>query len=295
MLDSWFVYALISSGFLSCFFLINQYFKVSGKSIVFWSRLFCFLALLPFFLNGMFTLPDSSLFYLLCFSVGLLATYGDIKFLNLSVKYGGGLVSRLSPVLVLISFSIWVVIDPNSILKYQDQPIIILSIFIALMGCLFFSLKLNKCNITKSAFLSLLPALIALAITGPLNKHAMDISDLNSGVFSYILLQSIFMVFVLLVSDMVSSKKEIFNVKIFDFNNLKIGFLMMIILAGIGISKNYSMSFTDNPGYVNAVMLLSPIWISIFYKAIKHKEESDVKSAMGIVFSVMILILATSN
>jgi hypothetical protein len=53
------------------------------------------------------------------------------------------------------------------------------------------------------------------------------------------------------------------------------------------------MAFTPNPGYQGAILLISPLFIAIFYHFAKHKEEADVKSGMGIVACAILLALAT--
>ena len=294
MFTSWVTYAVFTSVLLSVFLTVNQYYKLSGKSLMFWARLIGLIGFIPIIIFGDVTLPTNPTFYIVVFITSLLSIYGDIKCLNASAEHGGGVVARLAPTVTLITFLMWIVYDPSSILVYLDNPLILIAIILSLTGCVYFSSKLNKCEITKSVFIALFPALIALALTSVLNKYAMDITDLHSGVFVYILLQNFYIVLTILVMDLFSKKKEIINKNIFNKKLLIAGTIVSVTLMTASTMKNYSMAFIDNPAYFAAVLLLSPVYISIFYKFTKFKEETDVKSGMGIVFCILILILATA-
>ena len=59
------------------------------------------------------------------------------------------------------------------------------------------------------------------------------------------------------------------------------------------VYKNYAMAFTPNPSYQVALTLTTPVFVAAFYRAVKHKEEADVASGMGIVACAVLLAAMT--
>jgi hypothetical protein len=274
--------------------MINQYYKVPGHYLILWQRLFIFLCLFPF--AFIIDWPVDPLFYAIIAFTAITATLGDIRFFNVTAKYGGGVVSRIQPLSVWVSFILWFAIEPQQLFNAFDQPFRMGGIILSLAGCVYFASHLRHCKISKDAFVKLSPTVIGYGLNMVLAKYVFGMAALNSGVFAYMFVQTIFAIPICAVFLLKDQKRGIsYN---FPFKNKTViwaGFLMCLGWITHMVLKGYASVFAENPGYVSALMLTTPLWISLIYKYIGHKEETNVIHGMGVVAcSILLSIFAIS-
>ena len=287
----WVLFAVIAAVFAAGFYLINQYLRQPGHLLVFWMRFLIILFLSPF-IAGM-RLPEDPKFYLTILVTVFVGTFSDIRAFNAAARYGGGVVARVQPLTVWGTFLLWLAFDPALIGQYAEHPVNSAIILLALIGCVFFSMRLNKCQITRSAFIYMLPALVGYTLTNALNKYAMMQRPLEGAVYGYMYVQSFIAVVAIGLYSLLQERRTAHKVPWARANMFAAALLAALTWICHMIYKNYSMAFTPNPGYQGAIILISPVFIAIFYHFAKHKEEADVKSGMGIVACAILLALAT--
>jgi hypothetical protein len=287
----WVLFAVIASVFAGGFYLINQYLRQPGHLLVFWMRVMAVLFLTPFVIH--MRLPDDPKFYLAVLVTVFVGTFSDIRSFNAAAQFGGGVVARVQPLTVWGTFLLWLVFDPSLISQYIDHPVNAAFILLALSGCVYFSMRLNKCHITRAAFVYMLPALVGYTLTNALNKYAMMHGPLEGAVYGYMYAQSIIAVVAIGIYSMIHEKRRNSAERWARPEMFVAALLAALTWICHMIYKNYSMAFTPNPGYQGAIILISPVFIAIFYHFAKHKEEADVKSGMGIVACAILLALAT--
>lgn len=292
----WVLFSLIAAIFSAVMFLTNQYLKQPGHMLVFWLRVAVVLVLTPVMLHLPF--PNDYRFYLAVAGTVLVGTFSDIRSFNVSAKYGGGVTSRVQPLIVWGSFFLWFLFDPQLISKYIDHPFNTAGVLLALGGCVWFSQRLNKCSITKSAMVEMTPALIGYAFTTVLNKYAMDHGHadgaMHGAVFAYMYVQSVIAVIILGPYVMFREKQLGVKAQFWRTRGMVIATLLMTFgWVSHMIFKNYAMAYTANPSYQAALNLTAPVFIAIFYYFKNHKEDADVKSGMGIVLCAVVLALMT--
>jgi len=129
----WGIFSLIGAVFLAAMFLVNQYLKQPGHVLVFWSRVIVVVGLSPFVAH--MALPDDWRFYAAVTATVFLGTVADIRTFNVSAKYGGGVTSRLQPLIVWGSFFLWFLFDPQIIDTYIAHPYNTAGVLAALAGC----------------------------------------------------------------------------------------------------------------------------------------------------------------
>lgn len=288
----WIIFSLIAAFFSAVMYLVNQYLKQPGHMLVFWSRVAVIIFLTPVMTK--LHLPTDWRFYAAVLATVFVGTVSDIKTFNISAKYGGGVVSRVQPLIVWGSFFLWFAFDPSLFGKYLAHPLNTLGILLALAGCVYFSQRLNRCSITRAAFIEMLPALCGYVLTTVLNKYAMGHGEVHGAVIGYMYVQSIIAVCVL--GPYVAWREKGFRAVSQKW--VTKGMLAATLLMTFGwishmVYKNYAMAFTQNPAYQAALNLTAPVFISAFYFFVKHKEEADVKSGFGIVACAVLLALLT--
>ncbi len=289
----WVLFSIISAVFGAGFYLVNQYLKQPGHLIVFWMRVVAVIFLTPFVIT--LEMPTDWRFYAAVFVTVFIGTFSDIRSFNASAIYGGGVVSRVQPLTVWGAFLIWFIFDPGLLLEYAERPLNTAGILAALGGCVFFAMRLNKCEITRSAFNYMFPALLGYTLTNVLNKYAMDHGPLEGAVLGYMYVQSIIAIFAI-GAFCIRQEMKTEKGKSSGWANRTL--LAAVLLAAFSwichmIYKNYAMAFTANPSYQVALNLTTPVFIAGFYMLAGHKEKADVKSGMGVVACAVLLALLT--
>ncbi len=290
----WVFSSLIAAVFSAGFYLVNQYMKQPGHLLVFWMRVVIVISMAP--MMRYIEMPTDPRFYIAVLVTVLVGTFSDIRIFNAAATYGGGVVSRVQPVTVWCAFLLWFFFDPGLLLKYADRPLNTAVILAALAGCVFFAMRLNKCEVTKSALLYTAPALAGYTVTTVLNKYAMDHGPLEGAVYGYMYVQSA--IAVVLIGGYSLYRGRGAAPTAASWVNTKMLKAVLLLSAAWTchmIFKNYAMAFTPNPSYQAAINLSTPVFIALFYMAAKHKEEAAVWPGMGIVACAVLLALASTR
>lgn len=288
--------------------LVNQYFKLPGQYPIFWSRVFVVAALAPVMIFAVDwpTRPD---FYAAVLLTAVIALLSDTRVLNTTAKYGGGVTSRVLPYMVWVTFIMWMPIDPSQFTDYVEQPLRTAGILLSIGGGVWFSTRLNRCEITRAARAALIPALVGYSMNQVLNKYAMTVSGFHSGVYSYMFIQSLavaaiagvyisFRKFRPLPEVLPGAERDETDVSrnaaaLFSRRVLAAGFFLGLGWFTHMVFKNYAMTLTPNPAYMTAITLTSPVWVIAIYKLIGYKEDADVLSGLGIVACAILLSVVT--
>ena len=290
----WVIFSLISALILVISYVTNQYMRLPGHLLVFWSRVLTVLALTPLMLHMAW--PRDPLFYIAVLLTIPTGVFADIRTLNVSASYGGGVVSRTMPLVILLSFFAWFFFDPALLGKYAAQPVHSLLILLALTGCVYFSSRLNKCSISRAAAVEMLPALLGYTASTVFNKLAMSHGAVTSAVFCYMYLQSI--VAVPVIGGYVFWRESRTKVTPVFWRTRKMmlaTFLLTFSWIGNMTFKNYAMAFVPNPSFQSALGQTTPVFIALFYWFVKHKEKADVASGMGVAACATLLALMTAG
>jgi hypothetical protein len=291
----WALFSAAAAVFAAGFYLVNQYFKMPGHLVTFWMRVMIVLGMAP--IMTQLPMPKDPLFYGFVFLSVLFGTTADIRAMNASRLYGGGVVSRVMPLSVWGAFFIWLFAAPETIGGYLAHPLNSLGILSALAVCVYFSMRLNKTEVNKQAFAAMLPALIGYAAANVVNKKAMafglDAGHLAGAVYGYMFWQSAMAVPIVGAYCAWRAKRDVGTAPV--NGRLLAVAALLVALAWFChmIYKNYAMAYTPNPAYMAAIGLLAPVFVTLFYKMTGHREENDVASGFGVVLSALALAVLT--
>lgn len=294
----WAVFALAAAGFSAVLYLINQHLKQPGYLLVFWMRVLLVVVLTP--LVATLQWPDSPKFYGVVALTVVFSTFGDIRTFDVSARYGGGVVSRLQPLVVWGAFFVWFALDPALLDRYAQQPLNALGILTALGGCVYFSMRMNRSAVNRSAFMEMLPALFAYTATTVLNKYALMQGPAKDTVYSYMYVQSVLTVPLAggYALWRLSRRGEAGAVQLpADVHPRAALPLAVVVVAAAWlchmIYKNYAMVFAASPSYVAALGLTAPVFIALYYRFTGHREEAETLSGYGIVLCALALVVFT--
>lgn len=303
----WAWFSLVSAVFSAGFYLVNQYWRMPGDMLVFTMRVMIVLLMTPFVQT--LTWPDNPMFYATVLLTVAVGTSSDVRTFNASAKFGAGMVSRLMPVTVLISFFLWFFIRPSLLFEYLAHPFLTLGILVSLGACVYFAMRLNRCDVSRSAMLFMAPALAGYTITTVLNKYAMDFGvgaeDFSGVVFGYMYVQSL--IALVLVGPYILWKRRVRPVPLVQTVPVvapvaAYRLTPLLMAAGAAatvwiahmVFKNYAMAYSESPSYQAAINLTAPVMIALVYRMVGHREETDVRAGMGIVVAALLLVIVTA-
>ncbi len=289
----WALFSLIAAVFSMGFYLTNKYLKQPGDVLVFFMRVVTVIFLTPFVIS--MDMPQDPMFYVFVVMTALLGVGADIRTFDASSTYGGGVVSRLMPVTVWASFILWLVMRPQMLVDYAAHPWRTTGIVLSLAACVYFASRLRHEAITKAAARTMLPALIGYTLVAVLSKLAMEHGVVNhrfaSAAIAYLYVQSLAAIFMLGPLLMWRRRRTTF---IFTRYTAVAVLLAAFIWIDHMTYKNFAVAYTPHPSYQGAINLLTPVFIALFYKIVKHQEpKTDMVAGMGIVGATIFLTLMT--
>ena len=287
----WFVWALISGLTFSVALEANKHFKLEGLTLTFWRSVMSALLMLPLILAMEW--PSDPVYYLVICLTSAVSVIGTVVQFNLAAKHNGRVANLDLPVKIVLAFLIWLVIDRVEREAFFSDPVYaggVLASFALMIASLQF---VRKNDASWSAFLAILPIGVLYAVIGVLTKLMLDDGESVLGIsLSWVFLGSILMAVTslpLLVSQKMSGKK----LDIVSPNILK-GALFCAFFATIaGVTYNFAVIATPNPGYPGVVIAMTPVWFAVYYKCMGIKDELSPVAGLFLGLSALILLLVT--
>lgn len=276
--------------------LVNQQMKLDGRLLTICRRfgLFLIAGILLFFIE----IPKSPIFYLAVLSTVPMMIYQDVRQLDAIRKYGAGVVSRIMPLAILITFIVWGMVSPEWRHEFFARPLILQGVIIICLGVIIgTAIYQSKSRFDVRVMAYLWPVLFTSGIGSVLNKISMiNASSLMGGVVVYMFIQSAGVGGHLLYKEFRDQQKNGRSERDNGFSKdyAKAGTLLIAIGFVSMTLKNIAMAFTPNPAYVSAITLLAPIWIILFNKINSVEDRAHIPAGITIVASVCILLLSVS-
>lgn len=303
----WAWFSLVSAIFSAGFYLVNQYWRMPGDMLVFTMRIMIVVLMTPFVTQ--LNWPQDPRFYMAVLITVIAGTSADVRTFNASAKFGAGMVSRLMPVTVLAAFFLWFFIRPALLFEYLAHPWLTAGILLSLGGCVYFAMRLNRCEVSRSAMVFMAPALAGYTCSTVMNKYSMDFGagagDFAGVVYGYMYVQSL--IALLLVGPYVlwtrrhpvqATLVNALPVPARPALKLRPLLIASVVAAFIWIShmvfKNYAVAYSESPSYQAAINLTAPVMIAMVYRMVGHREETDVRAGMGIVAAALLLVAVTA-
>lgn len=292
MIPLWFVLALSAAIVTTAVPLVQEKFKVDGYALALWNKVFVIILTMPFlFYLGV---PDQPLFYLYLAVTAVIYSISDVVFFRAVPVVGSGVVTRLLPVSVVITFFSWFIIDPQLWRDYMQDPYKMLAILAVLCGFLYCAAHLRKCTISWQGVQLLWPVIMAACLGPIVSKMALAHAGgtevpFAQAPFAYVCVQSIIMTGFLLGYQLV--KRPVSKTVILSRNVIRTGFILAV-LTGIAILlKMKALQLVDNPGFVSLVVFTDALWVILIYRLIGKRETANIWAGLGIVASACAILL----
>lgn len=290
MIPLWVVCGALAALFIAFMPVYSERAKADPYALAFWNKVFCAIWATPFAL--MVGLPSDPAFYAIITAMAALWCVSDIFYFRAVPHIGAGVMTRLLPGTVIVTFVLWFFFDPALLDKYLSQPLLFSGICAMIALAAISAAFLKRCRVSMAAVRRIWFVLFAACI-GPIGtKLALAHVDPKQGALAVLSIQSAIMVVMWLVWAAIAKpvpRSVMLN------NNALTGGLIVSFFCGIFILlKTYALQFADNPAYVSVLLFTDAFWVLLIYKLIGRKETANVVAGLGIVASALGLVLIKS-
>jgi uncharacterized membrane protein len=291
MIPFWAVLALGAAFSMSAIPLVQEKFKADGFALALWNKLVTTIILTPFILSVGF--PHDWQFYFYLLITAVLYSVSDVFYFRNVPIIGSGLMTRLIPSSVVITFFLWFAVDPSSITTYTTpwfKGIAVLGIFTLF---LYSAMHIKKCNVSWQAVRKIWPIILAACTGAVFSKLALNHADnLNQGPFAYIFLQSVMMAGLLFGYHTI--KKPVPKSIMLSRNTITTAIVMGIVSSLPIFLKMKAIQLTDNPGLVSMIAITDSLWVLLIYRLTGRRENGNIWAGLGIVASAFLIVLVKS-
>ncbi|MGZ9108474.1 MAG: hypothetical protein ACXW4B_06600 [Micavibrio sp.] len=287
IIPAWAVFGLLSAAFSALMMLMQEKLKVDGYALAFWNKVTCATVMLPFVIvNG---LPQNPLFYLFLGIGACMYAVSDVVFFRAIPKVGAGIVSRLLPGAVILSFMLWFAVKPDLLMKYLADPIPSALIFIVLCLSVWFSMHLKKCAVSMEAVRAIWFVIFAATVGPILAKTVTGYADIGQGPFAYVFIEALMMVSIW--GSVFLIRRPIPASVMFSRQSWRGGMMVGCVSATMVLLSTYAYYAVDNPAYIPAIKFLDTIIIMGVYALWGRKNSGNLLAGFGVVACAAALIV----
>lgn len=270
--------------------LIQEKLKADGFSLAIIVKFISALVIFPFVLSQ--GLPDKPQFYIAVALTSLLWAISDVIYFRAVPIAGAGVVSRLLPSAVLISFILWFFFDPALLEKYLNKPVQAILICLVILLSAYFAMQIKKCPVSWQGF-RLVWFVIFAACLGPLiEKMTLGQAPSAQAPYAFVFIQACFMLCFWGIYFFI--RKPIPFKTLISPLSLKTG-LLIGFCSAIAVTLRFKgLQETEHPAYLSVILFTDALWIVLFHRAIGHRDSSNIWAGLGIVFCAIALMIIKS-
>lgn len=286
----WAALGLVSATLSTGVMLTQERARLNGFVMAFWNKVACAVLMLPFVVY--FGAPDNPYFYAILFTQALLWVVSDVIFFNTINSAGAGVVSRILPASVILTFFLWFAVDPQTLDKYLETPWRSLAVVGALCASVYFVMRLRRCPVSWAA-VRMIWFVIFAAVLGPMaGKLVMGQSTFAQGPFAYVFFEALAMLGMWLVY--YALRRPVPVAELFSSRAVRGGFTVGVFSSLMVASNAAALGLVDNPGLLPAVKFTDTFLILLYYRISGRREDSDVIAGLGIVACAVVIIVLKS-
>lgn len=286
----WAALGLVSATLSTGVMLTQERARLNGFVMAFWNKVACAVLMLPFVVY--FGAPDNPYFYAILFGQALLWVISDVIFFNTINSAGAGVVSRILPASVILTFFLWFAVDPQTLDKYLETPWRSLAVVGALCASVYFVMRLRRCPVSWAA-VRMIWFVIFAAVLGPMaGKLVMGQSTFAQGPFAYVFFEALAMLGMWLVY--YALRRPVPVAELFSSRAVRGGFTVGVFSSLMVASNAAALGLVDNPGLLPAVKFTDTFLILLYYRISGRREDSDVIAGLGIVVCAVVIIVLKS-
>lgn len=270
--------------------LVQEKFKGDALSVAIWIKIGTVCLTLPFVIY--YGLPNQLNFYIFAAISGLIWSVSDVIYFRTVSQVGAGVVSRLLPSAILLSFLAWFIFDPSLLTKYLENPLQGLGALGIICAASFFAMNLKSCPITVKGFKLIWFVILAAAIGPLVEKISMGNTPKAQTPFAFVFIQAMMMLgfwglFALIKHPIA---RATFTLK----SSWKTGLLISIFTTTALCLRFTALQYVDHPALLSVLLFTDALWILLYYRLTGHKDDSKIWAGLGIVGCAAALVFVKS-
>lgn len=284
---SWIFLSLIYAIFNAIYTTFNEQHRYNGYVLGIWRGFGVSILVSPLLLTV--PLINSAPYYVILIMQGIMIGVYDSHIFFASAKYGSHSCSGFMATCVLITTFMWWGIDFRELEDLIQKPHLLISLFLILCGFSVSYWQMMKVKISHRAEKYLYPAVFALALMSIATRfiaihggkvytgviYYLTVSCFTSGIYNAIMFlrnkESPLETKEDMSAKAVPTRKELLFAPLKSGNAVWLIIFSTILIA----AKTIALREAENPAYVIAMLLLSPIIIDIFKtKQLPHSPMS---------------------
>lgn len=290
MIPLWALLGLSAALLSTAIPLIQERMQADGFAVAFWVKVAVVLISCPFVLNYGF--PDDTKFYLATAATAALWCISDVVYFRAVPQAGAGVVSRLMPSAVLISFVVWFFVDPSLLDKYLSHPVQAALICLVMALATYFATQLRHDPVSWRG-VRLVWFVIFAACIGPImDKLSLGYAPGKKAPFAFMFIQGSMMLtfwyFYFLI------RKPLSQAAMFSRRSVVTGLSIGVVAAAVMYLKTVALISVDQPAFLSVLLFTDAIWIIVIYRLTGRKDSSNIWAGLGIVGCAAALVLVKS-
>lgn len=285
MIPLWFLLALASSVFSALGMYMHQRLGGTNVASAVWMKIFAVMVAIPVLIQV--GLPQEPMFYVMTAAAAAIWCFNDLIYFEAVKNHGAALLSRLSPLGIILGFIAWFAIKPELLSRYMDDMPRFIGICLTLMVTVGCAMWLKRCDVSWRALKDIWPIIIAAVAGVLLVKSAVDYAPRDQGVFGYVGFEAALMLVFYTVY--FSIKRRHAGREIFSKTGLKTGAIVGLCLMTGVVLRTYAQQAVDHPAFVTMISMLDVIWLIILTRLSGWKDDSNKIAGLGIVAAALAL------
>ena len=289
----WIINGLIYGFFTAIYTSFNQHYKLNAYLLGIWRGFGIFIIFAPFCF--LFPFPHSISYWLLLILQGIMIAIYDSHLFFASSRYGAGPTSRIMALTAVITTIFWWFLTPKSFIALVNNGNNIVIIMFLLLGFTVSYWYMIKSPVSRQVVRYMLPAIFSLAGMSIVTKQiALHSSSVWFSLTYYLTVSTFISGLINLYWFIKHSRQKI--PRFFSPQIIKPGIYVITFSACLIIAKTLALRAAPNPGYVTALLLTSPLFVSAFNKYNKVPDNISIKSGfLMIAFLIALIILVSTN
>ena len=287
MIPLWAILGL-SAAFLSTAIpLIQERMRADGFAVAVWVKVAAVVLSFPFVVY--YGLPDDPKFYGTLACTALLWCVSDVIYFRSVPLAGAGVISRLLPSAVIITFVLWFFVDVALIDKYLENPVPSVAIVAIICLATIFAMMIRKDPVSWRG-VRLVWFVIFAACVGPvIEKLSLGYAPVRAAPFAFMFCQGLFMLGFWWIYFII--RKPLPFQTLISKRSISTGASIGAVATGVLYLKTAALIHVEQPAFLSVLLFTDALWILLIYRLTGRRDTSNIWAGLGIVGCAVALIL----
>jgi hypothetical protein len=287
MIPLWAVLGLSAAIISTAIPLIQERMKGDGFAIALWVKVAVVVLSAP--LAFYFGMPEDPKFYLTLSLTALLWCVSDVIYFRAVPLAGAGVVSRLLPSAVLISFILWFFVDPALLDKYIANPLISSCIVGVLLLATLFAVLVKRDPVSWAGVRVVWFVIFAACVGPIIEKLSLGYAPARQAPYAFMFCQGSMMIAFWAVY--YALKKPLPLPVLFSLPQIKTGLSIGVVGFIVLTLKTIALVKVEQPAYLSVILFTDALWIILYYRLTGRQETSNIWAGLGIVACAIALVM----